>query len=276
MDRWGPKLFAPASVLPDMVAADLHVHTTNSDGTLTLERIPGVARRHGIRGVAVTDHDRLHPGLPVPVTRRGGVTIIHGIELRVEAPTQRIDLLGYGVRRTDDIVALVERLQDDRQQRGQAIVECVEDRLDVSLDLDITPGFGRPHVARAVADATDLDYATVFERLIGEDGPCYVAREIPTVSEGIDVLERACGLVGLAHPLRYEDPESALEVCAELGAVERWYPYGREVDTDPVAAAIDRYNLVPTGGSDAHDTRLGGTGLDAAAFDRVRARLSLP
>ena len=73
------------------------------------------------------------------------------------------------------------------------------------------------------------------------------------------VLSGACGLVELAHPFRYPDPAIELERCSDprIGAVERWYPYGCEVDPRPIERAIDRYDLVPTGGSDAHDDVLG-------------------
>ena len=41
-----------------MTVADLHVHTTNSDGTLTLETLAPAAERADLAAVAVTDHDR--------------------------------------------------------------------------------------------------------------------------------------------------------------------------------------------------------------------------
>ena len=84
-----------------MVVADLHVHTTRSDGSLTLDALPAVAADAGVDAVAVTDHDRVQPALDGPVTTREGVTIVHGIELRVDTGGQRLDLLGYGVDPTD-------------------------------------------------------------------------------------------------------------------------------------------------------------------------------
>ena len=83
-----------------MVVADLHVHTTNSDGTLTLETLPAAAETADVSAVAVTDHDRLHPGLSTPVATIDGIAVVHGIELRVDAGDRRVDLLGYGAERT--------------------------------------------------------------------------------------------------------------------------------------------------------------------------------
>lgn len=251
-----------------MVTADLHVHTTNSDGSMSLDDVPEAARRAGVSAVAVTDHDRLHPALGSPVDYLDGIQIVHGIELRVDAGDQRVDLLGYGAEPTTTLVAEIERLQADRVERGRAIVENVEERLGVSLDVAVHEGIGRPHVARATAARTDMTVDEVFDELIGNDGPCYVARDVPDFETGRDLLDEACRLVGLAHPHRYPDTPGALELCADLDAVERYYPYGEAIDPAPVEAAMRHYDLLPTGGSDAHDATLGRSGLDAGDYVR--------
>ncbi|GGL46517.1 PHP domain-containing protein [Halocalculus aciditolerans] len=277
-----------------MVYADLHAHTTNSDGELTLDTLPDAARAADVSVVAITDHDRLHPDLHDPVTElddltgcRDGsdpdLTVVHGIELRVEAPEERVDLLGYGVTRTPELEAEIERLQADRRTRGRRIIRNVESCLDIDLDLEARDGIGRPHVARAVVAHPDTAYTEigqVFDDLIGDGGPCFVARDVPDFERGRELLADACGLVGLAHPLRYDDPESALELTADLDAVERFYPYDRPVGnaptddgTDLVDAAIDAYDLLPTGGSDAHATTLGKAGLTESQYEAVARRL---
>jgi len=249
------------------VVADLHVHTTNSDGTLELEDLPEAARRAGLSAVAVMDHDRVHPGLRASVSTIGGVTVVHGIELRVEADVQAVDLL-----------AEIERLQRDRLERGAAIVERVEARLGLDLGVEPREGLGRPHIARAIAEHPDAPYDVqgAFDKLIGDGGPCYVARDVADADRGIALLREACALVGLAHPLRYDDPEAALELCPNLDAVERYYPYREAVDQTPVERAIAAHDLVATGGSDAHGETVGGAGLDRAAWRRVAARLPAP
>lgn len=258
-----------------MVVADLHVHTTNSDGALTLAALPDAARRAGVEAVAVTDHDRTHPDLDEPVSDVGGVTVVHGIELRVDSPAGRVDLLGYGVEETDALLAELDRLQADRIERAREIVGCLEDRLGVDLDVAFEPGVGRPHVARAIAASdSEYEYAAAFEELIGDGCSCYVERDVPSFERGRELLSGACGLVALAHPLRYDDPGAALDLTATLDAVERAYPYGQEVDLSPVDRAVEDHDLLVTGGSDAHDDRLGRAGLDRAGYDRVRARLT--
>jgi len=254
-----------------MPYADLHVHTTRSDGTLEGADVPTAAHRANVTVVALTDHDRLQP-FDDPVIERDGVTIVGGIELRVETETgTRLDLLGYAVSPTDDLEGLLEGIQTDRLERGQAIVDCVEDRLGIDLDVTVTDGFGRPHVARAI-DAhpdTEYGYQEAFDQLIGTDCPCYLPREIPSFERGATILTAASRLVSLAHPLRYADPECALERARTLGAIERSYPYGQAVDMATVERALEDHDLLATGGSDAHDTTLGRAGLSKAEFERL-------
>ena len=263
-----------------MVVADLHVHTTNSDGTLSLAGVRRAARAAGLDAVAVTDHDRLHPSLEAPVTTSDELSVVHGIELRVEACDQRLDLLGYGATRRAALVAELDRLQQDRVERGRAIVANVESALGIDLDVDVGPGFGRPNVARAVAahPDTDHDVQGVFDELIADGAPAYVPRDVPSFERGRALLSEACAVVGLAHPFRYPDPESALARARELDAIERFYPYsgasaGRE-DGALVDEIAQDAALLRLGGSDAHDRTLGVTGPPPSAFEPFAARLS--
>ncbi|MFB6255898.1 MAG: PHP domain-containing protein [Haloplanus sp.] len=256
------------------VIADLHVHTTASDGRLTVPELPAAARQGGVDIVAVTDHDRLHPGLDAAVTTLDGVTVIRGIELQVETATGRVDLLGYGVKETAALRAELDRLQADRIERARRMADRIEDRLDASIEVAFEPGVGRPHVARAVdASPADCDYAGAFERFIGDDGPCYVSRDVPRVDRGLDLLSEACAVVSLAHPLRYADPDAALELATDIDAVERHYPYGRPVDETQLDEVIAAHDLLVTGGSDAHGRRLGRAGLTPAAYAPIASRL---
>lgn len=264
-----------------MVFADLHLHTTASDGTLTLASLPDAAREADVSVVAVTDHDRLNPDVIPPITVCDDITVITGIELRVDpGPDQdRVDLLGYGVEPTTALTDEIDRLQTDRVERGAAIRDRLETHLGVDLDVAIEPGIGRPHLAAAVVDHPDTDYTSedaVFEDLIGEDCPCFVPRDVTSFSRGRDLLNDACAVVSLAHPYRYEDPVTALELTADLDAVERHYPYDFPVDDALVETAIDDNDLLVTGGSDAHDTQLGRAGLSKSEYRELRQALPRP
>ena len=261
----------------DRIVADLHAHTTVSDGAMTAAELAATAADAGLDWVAVTDHDRVHPALDAPVVAREGVRVVRGIELRVDAGFERLDLLGYAVEHTAPLDAEIQRLQADRQRRGAAILDAVTERLGVDLDVEPRPGLGRPHIARAIeASAAPYDYAGAFDELIGNDGPCYVARDVTGLERGVELLRDACGFVGLAHPFRYDDVDAALDVARELDAVERFYPYGRPVDDARVERVAAESDLLLTGGSDAHERTLAEAGLTAEVFAAVRDRLPEP
>lgn len=254
------------------VVGDFHIHTTASDGQLPLPEVIRLARGADLEAIAITDHDRLHPALPEPVTYREELTVVRGIELKVVRESgDHIDLLGYGVRQTERLRRLIQRLQDDREQRADRMLARLEEQLDIQLDPDVAPGIGRPHVARAVADHPDtrLTVQEVFDQLIGNGRPCHVPRKVPSCAEGIDILGTAADLVAVAHPLRYSDVEGALSVASSVGAVERWYPYESSVDLGRIDEYIDRNGLIATGGSDAHGEEVGITGLDVDACAAV-------
>ena len=271
---------SPADATPvadEPIVADLHTHTTVSDGTLSIEAVPEAAQAAGLTWVAVTDHDRIHPGIDAPVVNRDGVRLVRGIELRIDAETERLDLLGYAVEHTPALDAEIARLQADRRERGAAIVDRVEDRLGVDLDVEVDSGIGRPHIARAIADSgAPYDYEAAFTDLIGDGCPCYVPRSVTGLETGVELLREACAVVGLAHPFRYDDVGAALSVARDLDAVERWYPYGRPVDTDRVDRVVESASLLAAGGSDAHGQTLGAAGLTESDFEPIRERLPEP
>lgn len=258
------------------VVADLHIHTTRSDGEVLPSDLPAIARDADLLAVAVTDHERLPPWSN-PYRTVDGLTVISGIELRVEADeVGRVDLLGYGTRRTEGLSDLVSTLQSDRIERAARMIDRLEAKLNVTLDFELEPGIGRPHLADAVSAQTELSVQDVFDRYIGEGRPCYVPRDIPAFDTGRQQLEQASDCVVLAHPLRYDDPSAALALVTELDGVEIKYPYSDTVDRRPLQSVLPDATVVKTGGSDAHTADgIGRCGLDRDEFDTVATFLGL-
>src|SRR5581483_4026541 len=96
--------------------ADLHLHTTHSDGTYTPAQVVDLARRSGLAALAITDHDTLQ-GVPDARAAAAGsaLEVIAGVEISAEYQDGELHLLGYFVR-VDD-VALRSALQRLRVHR---------------------------------------------------------------------------------------------------------------------------------------------------------------
>src|SRR5947208_493592 len=115
-------------------AADLHVHTTHSDGACTPGDVVRSAPSVGPAALAVTDHDTLSAlAVARPEADRLGIELIDGIELTAEREGKEIHLLGHFVRIDDP--ALLSAAADLRSRRADRI-EAMADRLS-SLGLRI-------------------------------------------------------------------------------------------------------------------------------------------
>ncbi len=76
-----------------MFEVDLHVHTTYSDGVSTPREVLEEARRRGLGGIAITDHDTARGACAaLEDARRLGIVLIPGVE--VSAREAHVLLLG--------------------------------------------------------------------------------------------------------------------------------------------------------------------------------------
>lgn len=255
--------------------ADLHLHSTLSDGTAEPSEVIETAEEMGLDAIAFTDHDRVHKDLNPPLEVVNGIDVISGIELRVEPDQigERVDLLGYGVTPSSELKSVLSKIQRNRKERAQHIVDLIEDETGVRINFEPTERSGRPDIARAVDDNPELEYTyeEAFNNLIGSDDPCYVSRDVPSFEYGYKLLKKDCKLVSLAHPYRYEKLKSQIELSKYLDGIECIYNYTSSVDrSDEMDSLAAKYfDLVITGGSDAHKPEdIGVTGLTEPLYKK--------
>lgn len=247
---------------------DLHTHTRYSDGLDTPAELVAKAVRHGVRRLAVTDHDTL---AALPEARVAGaahgVEVLTGIELSVQhGDFDDIHLLGYFFDPEDIALnACLARLKEGRTQRGLEILQRVNRRLS---DLSRVPLDGkrmrqyasgvltRPHLAQALVDQGYCKgHQEAFRDFLI---PCNVAKPRLSLEAGIRLVADAGGVCSLAHPgILSSDPnvlDSLLAAAKSLGlaGLEVYHP-AHHPDAIPFfEAAAWRHHLVPTGGSDYH------------------------
>lgn len=264
--------------------ADLHVHTTNSDGkflppTEDQSKLIEKAKENNLRAIAITDHDTFLDDLP-SVTVINNVDVINGIELRVRVPEadERVDLLGYGINpsKKEQLNHLTDKMLEERWNRADKVINNIKNQTGVKLDIELSRSepIGRPHIARAVVDNEKLQYETeqeVFDQLIGSNCDAYEKRNIPTISYGIRILKECCNFVSLAHPYRYNNIREVLKYASEIDGIEYYYPYDETpIDYDEVECAIKWFqDVIKTGGSDVHEKQtLGTSGLTEQEYNQ--------
>ncbi len=238
--------------------ADLHVHTTHSDGGCSPGDVVRAAANVGLAAVAITDHDTLSAiGVARPEAARLGIELIAGIELTASFDGREIHLLGHFVR--DDDPDLVHACVQLREGRARRIVEMVGrlQALGLSVDLEILrqtfprATLGRKHLADwLVRSGQVASHREVFSQYLGDDGPAAVAKPRVPWREAIALIQGAGGVAGLAHPpydLRSRTLRELVE--AGLGAIEvdgpgidarvglRWRAWAEEMGLAPIAGS---------------------------------------
>ena len=265
--------------------ADLHIHTTASDGTSTFDQRISQAVERGLDAIAITDHDRITSDLSERVHRRDDILIVTGVEVRADLSGSKIELLGYFVdpvaETLDSTLSTARRY---RRRRNRTLAERLTDETGLDVDheelTDRAGGMlGRPHFARYLVERGVVDSVSeAFEEYLGPGGEAYVPMERLSHERVIDAIHAADGLVSLAHPGRIRSgqvPEMVdTLVDADLDAIEVWYPYGPDptVTVEDAAALADEHGLLKTGGSDCHGPdsgkfRIGDVRVPAAEFD---------
>lgn len=268
------------------VRADLHVHTTASDGTYTPSQVVALARAARLAAVAITDHDTL-AGIPeARSTSAGAVEVVPGVEITAAYAGREVHLLGYWVRTNDPaLCAALDRLGRRRRERfldyvarlSAAGVVLPTDR--VAQVLATTPSLGRRHVARLLVSAGYARHcAEAFHRYLKPLTGRVVLKLRLAAEEAIALVTAAGGVTALAHP-----PPDLTE--ADLRTLAEWGLHGVEADYPGAIGGFghrlrqwaSRVGLVITGGSDCHGPEtpsrgIGSHGTSCADWEALRER----
>jgi 3',5'-nucleoside bisphosphate phosphatase len=239
---------------------DLHAHSTASDGSRAPADVIREARRIGLAAIALTDHDTV-AGIPeaAAVGEELGVRVVPGVELSAVEGDVETHILGLHLSDTRELEAKLIALREMRRTRAERMVKRLNElgvRIELASVLEQAAGgaIGRPHVARAmIAEGWAVDFRDAFDRYLGNGRPAYVTKERLAVSEATTLIHRAGGLAILAHPSHSGTLERiAAFVEQGMDGVEVRHPSHSADDTARLAALVEHFSLVPSGGSDWH------------------------
>ncbi|MBU2552525.1 MAG: PHP domain-containing protein [Proteobacteria bacterium] len=258
-----------------MERIDLHAHTTASDGTLTPSELVDLARREGLKAVAVTDHDTLD-GLSEALARAReiGLELVPGVEISAEFKPGTMHILGYYLEPdASELAARLAELQEARRTRNPKIISrLAELGIEISMaEVENLAGggqVGRPHMAKALVGkgyVSSIDEA--FNRYLAKGGPAYVEKFRLSPTQAVRMIREAGGTPVLAHPFTLRLDESGLKDTARqleeagLEGIEVYYPEHTPQMTRDYLALARAFNLIPTGGSDFHGENKAGVEL---------------
>ena len=247
--------------------ADLHCHSTVSDGTLEPEALAARAKANGVELWALTDHDELGGQQRArDAARAAGLPYLNGVEISVTFLDTTVHIVGLGIDSTDE--RLRQGLAATRGGREARAREMADELVKVGI-----PGtyegalryvgnpdlISRTHFARHLVETgVCADTQEVFRRFLVEGKPGFVPHRWATLKNAVTWIGDAGGIAIVAHPARYKF--SPTEEYALFTEFKGHGGRGVEVTTGShTAAEAERYagtarefDLLASRGSDFH------------------------
>lgn len=269
--------------------ADLHCHSSASDGTRAPGDVIAAAAAAGVDVLALTDHDTVAGISEAAAALPPGLTLVPGMELSCRRDGRSVHLLAYLFdSEHPELAAQCRAIRSGRQDRAKEMIALLAGLgAPVSWEqvLSIAGGgvVGRPHVARALVEAGVI--ASVADAFtpdwIGPGGRAYVGRYALDPVAAVALVRLAGGVSVLAHPLAgsrgWLVPAELIAELAQagLGGIEVAHPDHDERKRRHLAALADQLGLAATGGSDDHGwltgDRIGCESTAPADLDRLLA-----
>jgi len=195
-----------------LINADLHCHSTVSDGTLEPEALAARAKAHGVELWALTDHDELdgqHRAREAALAL--GMDYLTGAEISVSFAGTTVHIVGLGIDPDDS--ALKAGLAETRGGRRLRAMEMAEGLAKVGIQgafEGALPFVGNPelisrtHFARFLVEAgICADTNEVFRRFLTEGKPGFVPHRWARLGDAVRWITGAGGVAVIAHPARY-------------------------------------------------------------------------
>jgi len=201
--------------------ADLHCHSTASDGTLPPAEVVRRAHANGVDLLALTDHDELL-GLPEASATAAdlGLRFVPGVEVSVSWLDQTLHIVGLGIDPANP--ALIEGLAKVRGGRDGRSVRIAADldrigihgALEGALLYVGNPALvSRAHFARYLVEiGVSKNVHDVFLHYLARGKPGYVEHIWATLEDALGWIKGAGGLAVVAHPGRYRLSHAEMDI----------------------------------------------------------------
>ncbi|MEA2078206.1 MAG: PHP domain-containing protein [Candidatus Marinimicrobia bacterium] len=244
------------------IVADMHIHSTASDGEYSPTQIAEMLHKNKIEAGALADHDSFAGFNEFKETFKG--VAIPGVELSVQYNDVGLHLLSYGF--DPEYKPFIERLEYFQKIRYQRI-ESMCDRLselgkpltieEVKKNYSSNTTLGRPHIARAlIAKGYIKSFNEAFHKYIGDGKPAYVPKARLDFEEALELIKASGGISILAHPgLFLKELSFDVMKMIPVNGFEAYHPHHSSSFSRILVDHCLKHDLPYTGGSDFHDLR---------------------
>jgi predicted metal-dependent phosphoesterase TrpH len=261
-----------------LLNADLHSHSTVSDGTLSPAALAERAAANGVELWALTDHDETG-GLAAAreAALDLGMAFLTGAELSVTFAGETVHVVGLGFDADDDALkAGLASVRGGRERRARemaaglakvGIPGAFEGALRYVGNPDL---ISRTHFARFLVEAGHCsDTHEVFRRYLTDGLPGYVPHQWARLSDAVRWITAAGGVAVVAHPARCRfSPSAEYALFSEFvihggRGVEVMTGSHSEAERIRYADLAQEFGLLASRGSDFHSPEESRTDLGA-------------
>lgn len=245
---------------------DFHMHSTLSDGQLSVRDLIDYCVEQGLSAISITDHDNLdayEEGREH--ARDAGIDFIPGVEISSSWNGHDVHILGYLYEPTHlRLNRTLLTLREKRRARARLIVDRLAAQgieLDYAKLAAKTHGgsIGRAHIAAAMVEQEYVpSFQEAFTRYLGNGNTFMNGIESEKLSPGdaIALIREAGGVAVLAHPAR-TNQDALIESMVEQGlqGIETYCHSHNPANYRRYKEVAKRYGLFCSGGADFHARR---------------------
>lgn len=251
---------------------DLHTHTIYSDGTFSVKELLERAKKNGLSGISITDHDTMDGVIEgIEIAKKLDIDFISGIEFSCTLQGVEVHILGYFLDvNNENLKNKLKNLKEVRDERNIKIVSKLRERgLNITLD-DVRKEakgkiISRAHICNALMNKGIVySKGEAFKQYLGKNAVAYVEKKDSNPFDIIKLIKEWGGISSLAHPIYLSDSREKIEKILKelidegLDGIEVEYSSYTSKERKYFSKLAEKYDLIKTGGSDFHgDNRLG-------------------
>lgn len=239
--------------------ADLHIHSTFSDGAASIPEIVKMAEDKGLDAIAITDHDTFEHLAQAPKHEK--LKIIPGLEISAadKSSGRHVHIIGYKVEIPETVMKLTQPLLEARHRNTLRQIEVLKNhgfRIDIN---ELKPAGGKylykQHVMEylVLTGQADEMFGEFYKKTFKNKGICHF--DIPYIDalDAVSAVREAGGKAVLAHPGQQQNYYLIPELVRRgLAGIEINHPSNSARDKSVIRECAENYRLFLTGGSDYH------------------------
>jgi predicted metal-dependent phosphoesterase TrpH len=202
---------------------DLHSHSNISDGLLSPTNLVEHAATHGVKILALTDHDDIS-GLAEAqqAAIQHGIQLVNGVEISVTWKKRTLHVVGLNINPLNTM--LMQSLAGVRQSRLERAKQMalglekagIHGAFEAASALAPQSILTRMHFARFLVERQYAkDAKSVFKKYLVKGKPGFVDHEWMSLESALNLITGSGGVAVLAHPGRYDIRRTNMLVLLE-------------------------------------------------------------